>query len=60
MTSAMPVQPQIQLIDKLNAIPQSLGVDEDLKDLLKTIQIQLCMKQSELSLMTMKKLIIIH
>ncbi len=56
----MPVQPQIQLIDKLNAIPQSLGVDDDLKDLLKTIQIQLCMKQSELSLMTMKKLIIIH
>lgn len=34
--------------------------DDDLKDLLKTIQIQLCLKQQELSIYTMKKLIIIH
>lgn len=31
-----------------------------MKDLLKTIQIQLCMKKSELSAQTIKKLIIMH
>lgn len=34
--------------------------DQDLRDLLKTIQIQLCMKFQEISPMTIKKLIIIH
>ncbi len=53
---AFPVSYLISLLRKLVLI----GPAEDLRDLIKTIQISLCLKQSELSLLTMKKLIQIH
>ena len=69
---AFPISYIISLLKKMSIVtPFTLGNthvaqsflkkdEEDMRDLLKTLQIQLCMKQSELSIHTLKKLIIIH
>ncbi len=68
---AFPVSYLISLLKKITHLPPyssranplaspSAAYDSDLRDLLKTIQIQLCLKQGELSPMTIKKLVIVH
>jgi hypothetical protein len=53
---AFPISYLISLLHKISII----GAAEDIKDLLKTIQIQLCLKHQELALFTIKRLISIH
>jgi hypothetical protein len=64
LITSMPLQPTFQeakKVKEIKTLPHGFNqLDDDVRDLLKTIQIQLCMKQNELSPKTVKKLMILH